>query len=331
MSNTYKKYAVFIDGDNISSSYFESIMTEISKEGEILVKRIYGDWTTSHMNSWKDKLFATPIRIFQQFRFGPNATDNSIIMDAIEISNQNKDIDAFCIVSKDSDYYSLALRLRENGKYVIGIGSEESKMLWQNSCNKFIKIENLNNIILTVDDNNKKFIDIDRDDIVVSNVKDIINFGFKNAQSDEAGWIRFDNFSNTIRLQYPSFDTRTYNHKNLLSLLSSFSHEIEIKNNNDMPPNYWLKQKSNESGNKIKGTIKRISASFGFIENDMGVFYFNNTNIVGEYDESKLQQSLVGSKVMFTVLKYPDPTKGDNIEKNGKASEVEILQKTHFA
>jgi uncharacterized LabA/DUF88 family protein len=112
-----KKYAVFIDGDNISASYFDSIMTEIVKDGEILIKRIYGDWTTSDMNSWKRKLFNTPIRIFQQFRFGSNATDNSIIMDAIELISQNKDINAFCIVSKDSDYYSLALRLRENGKY----------------------------------------------------------------------------------------------------------------------------------------------------------------------------------------------------------------------
>lgn len=116
-----KKYAVFIDGDNISATYFDSIMTEVIKEGEILIKRIYGDWTTSDMNSWKQKLFNTPIRIFQQFRFGANATDNSIIMDAIELINQNKDINAFCIVSKDSDYYSLALRLRENGKYVLGI------------------------------------------------------------------------------------------------------------------------------------------------------------------------------------------------------------------
>ena len=125
-----KKYAVFIDGDNISSSYFESIMTEIAQKGVVLVKRIYGDWTTTEMNAWKEIITNNPIRIFQQFRIGPNATDNSIIMDAIELINLNKDINAFCIVSKDADYYSLALRLRENGKYVLGIGSKESKLIW---------------------------------------------------------------------------------------------------------------------------------------------------------------------------------------------------------
>jgi uncharacterized protein (TIGR00288 family) len=151
-----KKYAVFIDGDNISSDYLDVLMTEITKDNdEILVKRIYGDWTTSNMNSWKDKIQDSPIRVFQQFRNGPNATDNSIIMDAIELVIQNKDINAFCIVSADADYYSLALRLRENGKYVIGIGKESSKIIWQNSCDKFIKIENIikDNELLEKDSN----------------------------------------------------------------------------------------------------------------------------------------------------------------------------------
>jgi hypothetical protein len=238
-----KKYAVLIDGDNISSQYLDSIMTEVSKDGEIIIKRIYGDWTTTNMNTWKDKVFNTPVRIFQQFRFGPNATDNSIIMDAIELTTQNKDISAFCIVSIDADYYSLALRLRENGKYVLGIGKENSKLIWQNACNKFVKIENIIN-----EENikeNASFgenIIIENKDNSIIDTKEIINFALNNSKVNDDGWISFSDFGYTIRSKYPSFDTRTYMFKNLLQLIKSFSKEIEIKSDKIFPPNYWLRK-----------------------------------------------------------------------------------------
>jgi hypothetical protein len=242
--NMEKKYAVLIDGDNISSQYLDPIMTEVAKDGEILIKRIYGDWTTTNMNTWKDKVFNTPVRIFQQFRFGPNATDNSIIMDAIELTTQNKDINAFCIVSIDADYYSLALRLRENGKYVLGIGKENSKLIWQNACNKFVKIENIVN-----EENIKEKTGsienetIENQGVPLINIEDIINFALNNSKINDDGWISFSDFGYTIRSKYPSFDTRTYTFKNLLQLIKSFSKEIEIKNDNIFPPNYWLRKK----------------------------------------------------------------------------------------
>ena len=97
--NENRKYAIFIDGDNISPRYLESILSEVSKEGEILVRRIYGDWTTTNMNGWKDLLLKIPVRPVQQFRNGLNATDNAIIMDAIELANTNKEINAIFIVA----------------------------------------------------------------------------------------------------------------------------------------------------------------------------------------------------------------------------------------
>ena len=122
-----RKYVLLIDGDIIPPSFLEAIITEVSKEGELLIKRLYGDWTTPNMNGWKSWLEKIPIRPVQQFRNGPNATDNTIIMDAIELANTNKSINAVCIVSTDSDYYSLALKLREYGLYVLGIGKQNAK------------------------------------------------------------------------------------------------------------------------------------------------------------------------------------------------------------
>jgi uncharacterized protein (TIGR00288 family) len=235
-SHIDKKYAVFIDGENISSKNFDVIMAEIAKYGNILVKRIYGDWTEPNMNSWKEKVLNTPIRTFQQFRLGDNATDNTVIMDAIELAIQNKDINAFCIVSSDGDYYSLALRLRENGKYVLGIGKENSKMIWQNSCDRFIKIENITK--------EKELEEVSKNDIFSENksLNEIVIYGLENSRINDDGWISFSDFGSTIRHKYPNFDTRTYNCKTMLQLIKSFANKLEIKSDKKFTPNYWLRK-----------------------------------------------------------------------------------------
>jgi uncharacterized protein (TIGR00288 family) len=139
-----KKFAVIVDGDNICAKDYEPVLREIrSAYGEILIKRVYGDWTTPNMNTWKEVLVKEPATPYQQFRSGKNATDTRIIMDAIELMLQNNNINAFCIVSTDADFYGLALRLRENGKYVLGVGKEQSKSIWQEACDKFLKLESL--------------------------------------------------------------------------------------------------------------------------------------------------------------------------------------------
>jgi len=140
-----KKFAVFVDGDNVCAKDYIPAIKEISSTyGEILTKQVYGDWTTSNMNKWKDVLVKEPATPCQQFRSGKNATDTRLIMDAIELMIRNANINAFCIISTDADFYGLALRLRENGKYVLGMGKEHSNQIWQEACDKFIKLENLN-------------------------------------------------------------------------------------------------------------------------------------------------------------------------------------------
>ena len=282
-----KKYAVFIDGDNISADYFDAIMSEIVKENDdILIKRVYGDWTTSKMNSWKEKITNSPIRVFQQFQNGPNATDNTIIMDAIELAIQKTEIDAFCIVSTDHGYYSLALRLRENGKYVLGIGRENSKNIWQNSCNEFVKIENiLKGKELLEKDNSKKKGDEKstiKKNVIANNenisLEVIFEYGLENSRINADGWISLADFGSTIKAKYPSFDPRTYSSIKLLPLIKRFPDDIEIKSDDCFPPNYYLREISSREGNigeflfymkKIMETKKMDIISFGKLQGDV--------------------------------------------------------------
>ena len=120
------RFAVLVDGENISPRFLAPILAEINRSGEIILTRVYGDWTEAHMRGWKELLQSHPVRPVQQFRYGDNASDGALIMDAIEIVSTNRNpVNAFCIVSSDSDFYSLALRLREHGMYVTGIGRRE--------------------------------------------------------------------------------------------------------------------------------------------------------------------------------------------------------------
>ncbi len=308
-----KKYAILIDGDNITPSYLESIISEVSKEGDVLIKRLYGDWTTPNMNGWKSWLEKVPIRPVQQFRNGPNATDNTIIMDAIEIANTNKGINAVCIVSTDSDYYSLALKLREYGLYVLGIGRTNAKPLWVNACNEFKYIENFDEEDEEVSEKDKKFKSLDA----------LILHAYKKSRMTEEGWVNLSDLGKSIRNSMPEFDPRSYSHNTLREIVDALSDDFELKSDERVPPNYWLKAIEKQSKRpKLKGKIKRLMNRYGIIENEKGDFFFSFTNIEKKSRDKLIQE---GSVVKFRVFKMPNPKAGKSNDRNGKAAEIEII------
>ena len=125
--STTKKLAVLIDADNISADVIEYLLLEINKFGIASVKRIYGDWTDTKLNKWKDTLLPYAITPIQQFAYtnGKNATDMAMVIDAMDLLYSNT-FDGFCLVSSDSDFTRLASRIRENGIEVIGFGQNKT-------------------------------------------------------------------------------------------------------------------------------------------------------------------------------------------------------------
>lgn len=123
--NTEKKIALIIDCDNAKADAIYGIMEELSAFGEISIRRAYGDW--SKQNSWQEILNPFAIQPIQQFPYTPhkNATDLAMTIDAMEILF-TESIDYFAIVSSDSDFTPLAMKLRAKSKQVIGFG-EQSK------------------------------------------------------------------------------------------------------------------------------------------------------------------------------------------------------------
>ena len=138
------KIAVLIDGDNAQSSLLPQILAEAGKYGLVTVRRIYGDWTTPNMNSWKDPLNFHAVQPVQQFRYtvGKNATDSALIIDAVDLLHSGV-VDGFCLVSSDSDYTRLATRIREGGIFVMGIGVKTTPKPFVNACDVFVYTQNL--------------------------------------------------------------------------------------------------------------------------------------------------------------------------------------------
>lgn len=132
------RFAILIDADNISDKYIKIILDEVSNLGIATYKRIYGDWTSQRLVSWKNCLLENSIIPIQQYSYtyGKSATDSAMIIDAMDILYSGN-VDGFAIVSSDSDFTRLAARLRESGMQVIGMGEQKTPEPFISACNQF--------------------------------------------------------------------------------------------------------------------------------------------------------------------------------------------------
>lgn len=139
-----KKLAVLIDADNSSVNSIESVLEEVAKYGIASVKRVYGDWSSETLKSWREVLLPHAITPVQQFAYtkGKDATDMILIIDAMDLLYGGA-LDGFCIVSSDSDFTPLASRIRESGLIVYGFGRNKTPEAFRKACDKFIYVENL--------------------------------------------------------------------------------------------------------------------------------------------------------------------------------------------
>lgn len=132
--------AVLIDSENVSSRYASIIFNEIESYGFATYRRIYGNWTKN--NGWNENLLLensiTPIQQFD-YTFGKNSADIAMVIDAMDILYSGN-VDGFCLVTSDSDFTRLAMRLREANMYVIGMGESKTPVALTKACNKFIHL-----------------------------------------------------------------------------------------------------------------------------------------------------------------------------------------------
>jgi len=229
-----QKFAVLIDGDNAQASLLTQILAEVSKVGLITIKRIYGDWTTTNMNQWKESLHKHAIQPEQQFRYttGKNATDSAMIIDAMDLLHSNN-VQGFCIVSSDSDYTRLATRIREDGLFVIGVGEKKTPEAFVSACNQFIYSENL----AVTQEPQKKEIkrQKQKESQDSGDPLPLLIQGFEMAAKEDE-WTYLATMGNSLRQLDSAFDPRTYGHQKLQSLLKDYPDTFVLKQDRSKKP-----------------------------------------------------------------------------------------------
>ena len=225
-----KRIVVLIDADNAQQSKLELILAELSTHGHIIVKRAYGDWSSSYLKNWKESLNELAIQPIQQFAYttGKNSTDASMIIDAMDLLYTQK-FDAFALVSSDSDFTKLASRLKESEIYVFGFGEHKTPISFRNACDDFIFTENLSVNAETLEEDvpEVKTSKASNDDSLKELAK-LLQVGWEKTQDDE-GWASVSAAGAYIKRQSPDFDPRTYGSSKLTSLLAKLSGHFEMK------------------------------------------------------------------------------------------------------
>jgi uncharacterized protein (TIGR00288 family) len=139
-----KRIALLIDCDNVSHNSIEGVLEELAKHGTVNVRHAHGDWNNPSLSGWISKLHPHAIRPMQQFAYtkGKNATDSAMIIDAMDLL-YSKNVDAFALMTSDSDFTPLVMRILESGFPVFGFGAMKTPQAFVDACSPFIYTENL--------------------------------------------------------------------------------------------------------------------------------------------------------------------------------------------
>lgn len=137
-------FAVLIDADIDSLKSIAPILNDISRRGRILVRRIYGDFTSPQLASWRDVLAEHAIQPVQQYARSPgrSCSDSALIIDAMDLLHTRR-FNGFCLVSGNGDFTRLATRLREDGLMVLGFGRRHVPGTFISACDRFVHVEDL--------------------------------------------------------------------------------------------------------------------------------------------------------------------------------------------
>jgi hypothetical protein len=226
------RLAVLIDADNAQAAVIEGLLAEIARFGEATVRRIYGDFTAPTSSSWKKVLQQYAIKPVQQFAYttGKNATDNTLIIDAMDLLYTRK-FDGFCLVTSDSDFTGLAMRLREEGLTVLGFGEKKTPEAFRNACHKFVFTEILrpgkvtgrvgqpskvaseqkNGVIQKPGEETEQKLEFPKEFVLTA----------LEQSSDDAGWAHLGTFGSYLNKLQPDFDSRHYGYKKLSDLVKA--------------------------------------------------------------------------------------------------------------
>ena len=239
-SSQPRRLALVIDADNAQPSLIQPVLLAAASRGRVTVRRIYGDWTSPNMTSWKAHLLDHSIRPIQQFRIvgGKNATDSAMIIDAMDLLHSGL-VDGFCIVSSDSDFTSLARRIQESGLFVMGVGRRTTPVAFQRACEEFVFTDDMRaappatpsaqkrrpaaaaNVAAGAAPSRAEAPRKPRSNQPDAQILELLAQGIRSATDEDSGWAGIGRVGQIVRQYEPGFSNKDYGHASLSGLLES--------------------------------------------------------------------------------------------------------------
>jgi hypothetical protein len=252
------RLAVLIDADNTSPSHAAPLLEELARYGVPTVKRAYGDWTSQQLSGWKDVMPRHAIQPMQQFANtrGKNSTDSALIIDAMDLLYAGN-LDAFAIVSSDSDFTRLATRIRESGKTVYGLGRRRTPAALIAACDRFIFLEVLGKGTGQAEP------DSSDDAEPLPDLREIVTAAVQATARDD-GWASLGALGQFLGTTHTSFDSRNYGFSRLGQLVNAQDYlDVEEREGTPMVRLRSNRPAKKTAAKKTQGTRKRGSASKG--------------------------------------------------------------------
>jgi uncharacterized protein (TIGR00288 family) len=230
---TNTRIALLIDCDNVSAGSIEGVLEELAKFGTVNVRHAHGDWKSPHLSGWVERLHPHAIRPIQQFAYttGKNATDSAMIIDAMDLLYSNT-VDAYALMTSDSDFTPLVMRILESGMPVYGFGEKKTPLPFVHACSQFIYTENLqaeaeeyasNTSAVTKRSRNELRDDTELVRLLRTSVEQT---------SDDDGWAHLGKIGQYIS-NNSSFSPVNYGYRKLSDLVkASELFEVEMRNGN---------------------------------------------------------------------------------------------------
>lgn len=140
-SHPNRNVALLIDADNASPDTLDPVLTVLAELGTVNIRRAYGNWEKPALKGWAKIVHHHAIEPQQQFDVtkGKSATDMKMLIDAMDLLYGGR-VGGFGIMSSDSDFMPLAMRIRQDGLPVYGFGEAKTPLSFQNACTRFIDV-----------------------------------------------------------------------------------------------------------------------------------------------------------------------------------------------
>ena len=214
-----KRIALLIDCDNVSHNSIEGVLEELAKYGMVNVRHAHGDWKNPSLSGWAEKLHPHAIRPMQQFAYtkGKNATDSAMIIDAMDLLYSGS-IDAFALMTSDSDFTPLVLGILESGLPVYGFGEKKTPTPFVDACSPFIYTENLVSEDKEKTDKPKQLVKKNKNEIRMDTLLVRLLRTAVEQTSDDDGWADMSKVGSYIN-NNSSFSSINYGYKKLGDLV----------------------------------------------------------------------------------------------------------------